>query len=91
MWTSIYFRGKYLQFSLDNVIKPRPDLWDYYGIRHSDTDWSRPITIEPHVLVNKWGILRVPKGEALPGIDHRLAYLPLKPHERKRFQRLSEV
>lgn len=34
----------------------RSDLY-YYGIRHSDDDFSMPVTIEPNVIVNHWGTL----------------------------------
>ena len=29
----------------------------YYGMRHTDDDWGVPITVEPKVLVNRWGIM----------------------------------
>lgn len=29
----------------------------FYGIRHSETDWDDPITIEPTVIVNRWGVI----------------------------------
>lgn len=29
----------------------------YYGIRHSDSDWGKPVTIEPNVVVNFFGTL----------------------------------
>ena len=28
-----------------------------YGIRHSDDDWGKPITIEKFVLVNRYGYI----------------------------------
>ena len=40
-------------------VKPEerdPSLF-YYGIRHSDNDWGKPISVEPSVVVNFWGTL----------------------------------
>ena len=28
-----------------------------YGIRHSDSDWSKPVTVEPTVCVNRYGYM----------------------------------
>ena len=29
----------------------------YYGIRHSDDDWGKPITVEKMVLINRYGFI----------------------------------
>lgn len=29
----------------------------YYEMRHTDTDWSLPVTIEKGVMINFWGTL----------------------------------
>ena len=36
-----------ISFKVDRVRYPY-----IYGIRHSEDDWSRPITVEPSVVVN---------------------------------------
>ena len=41
-----------ISFKVDRVRYPY-----IYGIRHSEDDWSRPITVEPSVVVNKFGVM----------------------------------
>jgi hypothetical protein len=39
-----------------NQINKDPNKF-YYGVRHSDNDWGKPVTIEPWVVVNRFAIL----------------------------------
>lgn len=54
----ILFRGIEC-FITDVRIKDSEKIkgFNYYGIRHSDEDWSEPVTIERAVIVNNWGTL----------------------------------
>lgn len=50
-----------------------------YGMRHSETDWTEPITIEPNVLANRFGFLL--SSQALL-FDKTTAMIELKRRER---------
>jgi hypothetical protein len=52
----IVFRGmKAVVF--ERPPKTYPSGYRFYGIRHSEKDWDEPMTIEPTVLVNRWGVI----------------------------------
>lgn len=38
-------------------LEPIPSDLFLYGLRYSDDDFSKPATIEPYVIVNKWGYI----------------------------------
>ena len=38
-------------------IVPNNKLPYTYGVRHADNDWSTPVTIEHHVVVNRYCLL----------------------------------
>jgi hypothetical protein len=39
----------------------RIEGYNYYAMRHSDDDWSKPVTIENGVVVNYYGLLATKK------------------------------
>ena len=60
-WKRIDFRGK-KAFVHEGRIAERttvPSGCNLYGLRHNETDWSQPCTVEPNVLCNFWGYLAV--------------------------------
>ena len=61
-----------------------------YEFRHSELDWSRPITIEtPYITVNRWGFFLADK--KLRGLSRVGAYLVLTKTEQERLVKLGEV
>ena len=54
---SIVKKGrKYIGVIIDGVDKDNKLVgWFHYGVRHSDLDWCEPATIEPRVIVNRYG------------------------------------
>lgn len=50
---------------------PKKSRYAFYGIRHSEEDWGDPITIEPFVFVNRWGVIgfRKPLNPSVFGED----------------------
>lgn len=61
-WKKVKYSGVeclvYEGFPENTNIEGYPHL---YWLRHPDDDWSEPCTIEPYVLVNRWGALLSPK------------------------------
>ncbi|MFS0558813.1 LPD28 domain-containing protein [Brevibacillus sp. 179-C9.3 HS] len=57
-WRTVTFRGKEASVFEGRIqVENRdPDL-HYYDIRHSENDWGNPVSIEPSVSVNFFGIL----------------------------------
>lgn len=57
-WRAVTFRGQEVNVCEARIKKESrdPDLY-YYEIRHSDSDWGNPVTIEEAVVVNFFGIL----------------------------------
>lgn len=52
----IVFRGmKAIVF--EELPKTYPLGYKFYGIRHTDDDLDEPATIEPFVVVNRWGVI----------------------------------
>lgn len=56
-----------------------PNLF-YYHIRHSDSDWGKPISVEKHVLVNHFGTLV--STVSLDFLFEKKEYYTLKPCQR---------
>ena len=62
-WKKVQFRG------MDCIVSegrpgsekyPREDYF-YYAMRHGESDWACPITIEKFVCANYWGLIGAPK------------------------------
>jgi len=62
-WKKVQFRG------MDCIVfegrpgsekYPREDYF-YYAMRHGESDWACPITIEKFVCANYWGLIGAPK------------------------------
>lgn len=52
----IVFRGMDA-IVFEELPKTYPLGYRFYGIRHTDDDWDDPATIEPSVVVNRWGVI----------------------------------
>ena len=59
------------------------DLY-YYDIRHSDQDWSDPVTIEPFVMVNHFGTIVTTEPIEFPTHEEEAPYLPITDEEKKK-------
>lgn len=55
----------------------------FYGIRHSDSDFSIPVTIEPFVTVNWWGVMKTRK--PLHFRNNKDKYIVLTKKEQRHF------
>ena len=55
----IVFRGKKVQVTEASaaVLSKQDPKKFYYGMRHGELDWGQPITVEPFVLCNRWGVM----------------------------------
>ena len=72
----MYIRGKEVvkvveadRVTKEEVTQAKKDNHHVYMMRHGDSDWSIPITIEPGVLVNYWGYLITKEPLDNPGPD----------------------
>ena len=54
----------------------------YYDIRHAEEDWSEPVTVEPHVLVNHFGTIVTTKPISFEPDDDGNAYLEITNEEK---------
>jgi hypothetical protein len=83
-WKRIQFRGMdCLVFEGrpegEKVKYPRKDYF-YYAMRHGESDWVCPISIEKFVFVNYWGVIGTPKP-----LSFSNGYLKLTRREAERF------
>lgn len=53
----VIFRGQEVEVYEGRFWEERLPNKFYYDMRHGDSDWSMPITIEKWVCVNYWGLL----------------------------------
>lgn len=47
-----------------------PSGWHVYYIRHSDNDWGKPISIEPAVLCNFFGVFITKNALKFPKVQY---------------------
>ena len=64
-WEKVQFRGMDCfvfegQPGNDEATYPGQDYF-YYAMRHGESDWACPITIEESVCANYWGLIGTPK------------------------------
>jgi len=88
-WEKVKFRGMgCLVFEgrpeSENVRYPSKGYY-YYPMRHGESDWACPISIEEYVLVNFWGVIGTPKPLTFPN-----NCLELKRREREAFANAHE-
>jgi hypothetical protein len=91
-WEKVKFRGMdCLAFEgrpeSENARYPRQD-YHYYPMRHGESDWACPITIERYVLVNFWGMIGTPKPLRF---SKGCGYLNLRRNDAERFAERSQV
>ena len=65
------------------LLKDRQPGLSYYEMRHGETDWTQPISIELGVVVNFWGTLILPK--PLPLTAHPSSFIELTPEQSEGF------
>lgn len=53
----------------EEAAQAKKDNHHVYMMRHGESDWSTPVTIEPGVLVNYWGYLITKEPLDNPGPD----------------------
>ncbi len=70
-------RWRYYRFRGMNcfIHDGRPSIYPagkyhFYSMRHGDTDWASPLSIEPVVLVNFWGVIGTPHPLVFPSKGH---------------------
>jgi len=64
-WERIQFRGMDCfvfegRPESEKAKYPRQDYF-YYAMRHGESDWACPVTIEKFVYANFWGVIGTPK------------------------------
>lgn len=62
-WERVRFRGMDCFVFEGRPGRERAPGKDYfqYGMRHGESDWTCPISIEEFVFANFWGVIRTPK------------------------------
>lgn len=81
-WRKVSYRGKMcllFEGRPESVVKE--DHPCIYMLRHGDSDWSEPLTVEEKVRVNLWGYLLMPK----PMLLGRKRQILLSKRVRERF------
>lgn len=59
-WKPYRFRGMDCML-FEGRPKEFPEGFWFYPLRHDETDWAQPMTIEPTVVVNYWGVIGLPR------------------------------
>jgi hypothetical protein len=53
------FRGQEVEVTEDfRCLKNQSPKKFYYEMRHGESDWGEPVTVEPAVLCNRWGVMK---------------------------------
>lgn len=78
------FRGNVVRICNTNFAEMMKKAFKY-GIRHADNDWDKPITLERHIVVNRFGVLI-----SFNPIDLGHGYLKLTRKESEQFRTMYD-